>query len=486
MARRLVVGIFWLHRWLGAVLGLLMLLWCLSGFVMIFVPYPQFSDRGSEGSYRPAALPPLVAATARLPNALESGDGLREADLEMLSDKPVLFVRGESGRATTYDLQSGRRIEQVAAAQATAVAKAYAARLGLTAAPAAPRAIVRDQWTVYGGFDEDRPLWRVALGDPSGTELYVSSSSGRIVQKTTRAQRFWNWLGAVPHWLYFTELRHDVGLWLNTVIYTSLAGSFLTLLGLYIGLRQLWHARRGHRYSPYRGFLWWHHLPALVFGLVTLTWVVSGLFSMQPWGWFEGEGGGAARAQLQGEAAAWPVVRDSLAIVKDRLPPDTVRLSLVQVAGRPAWIAEQSAGRRQRLDAMGAPVPLTQQDADMAARFLGGESAEWLDREDNYYYSGPDGSVVRLPAWRVVARDTKETRYYLDGVSGELAAALDPAARAFRWWHLGMHRLDFTGWLRSRPLHELLLVVLLAGTTLVCATGAWLGIRRLIGRPLRG
>lgn len=485
MARRLVIGVFWLHRWLGAVLGLLMLLWCLSGFVMIFVPYPQFSDRGGEGSYRAAALPPLTAA-ARLPDALALDEGLRAVEMEMLADAPVLFVRGESGRAATYDLRSGGRSERIEAAQAAAVATAHAARLGITASVVAPQAIVRDQWTVYGGFDEDRPLWRIALGDASGTELYVSSSSGRIVQKTTRSQRFWNWLGAVPHWLYFTELRHNVPLWLNTVIYTSLVGSFLTLLGLYIGLRQLWHARRGRRWSPYRGFLWWHHLPALAFGLVTLTWVVSGLFSMQPWGWFEAGGSGAARAQLQGEAFEWPELRDSLAAVTTRLPPDTVRLALAPLAGRPAWVAEQADGRRQRLDATGAAAPMTRAEADAAARLLGGESAELLTAEDDYYYSGPDGSVVRLPAWRIVARDEAQTRYYLDAVSGELAAALDPGARAFRWWHLGLHRLDFTGWLRARPLHEVLLVVLLAGTTLVCATGAWLGIRRLLGRPLRG
>lgn len=486
MARRLTTGIFWLHRWLGAVFGLLMLLWCLSGFVMVFVPYPQFADRGGEGSYRPAYLPPLLAADLVLPESLDYTEPMRQVELEMLGSMPVLFVRGESGRAATYDLHTGRRIVGIDAGQAQAVARAYATQTGGAASSAAPEAIQRDQWTVSGSFDEDRPLWRVALGDTAGTVLHISSSTGRIVQKTTRVQRFWNWLGAVPHWLYFTELRHNVPLWVNTVIYTSLAGSFLTLLGFYIGVRQLWHARRGRRYSPYRGFLWWHHLPALVFGLFALTWVVSGLFSMQPWGWFEGGNSAVAGAQLQRGMFEWTELRNSLSAVTARLPSGTVRLMLVQRSGPPAWIAEQSGRRRQRLDAAGAAAPMVQDEADAAARVLGGQSADLLHVEDDYYYSGPDSSVVRLPVWRVVAGNDDRTLYYLDAVSGELTLALDLPTRAFRWWHLGLHRFDFSSWLRARPLHEILLVFLLAGATLVCATGAWLGVRRLIGRPLRG
>ena len=46
------------------------------------------------------------------------------------------------------------------------------------------------------------PLWRVALADPKGTVLYVSSVTGAVVLDTTRTERLWN---AVPtgetHWI---------------------------------------------------------------------------------------------------------------------------------------------------------------------------------------------------------------------------------------------------------------------------------------------
>src|ERR1700748_2769719 len=38
-----------------------------------------------------------------------------------------------------------------------------------------------DQWTVAGDFDSDRPMFRYALNDNAGTEIYISSRSGKAV-----------------------------------------------------------------------------------------------------------------------------------------------------------------------------------------------------------------------------------------------------------------------------------------------------------------
>ncbi|MGO4611708.1 PepSY domain-containing protein, partial [Variovorax sp. 2RAF20] len=62
----------------------------------------------------------------------------------------------------------------------------------------------RDQWTVPNGLNAWRPLHRIAIDDDAGTELYVSAKTGEVMRDTHRAERLWNWLGSVPHWLYFT------------------------------------------------------------------------------------------------------------------------------------------------------------------------------------------------------------------------------------------------------------------------------------------
>ena len=82
-------------------------------------------------------------------------------------------------------------------------------------------------------------------------------------------------------------LRQHTAVWLQVVIWLTIVSLFLTVIGAYVGIRQFrfrWRQRR----SPYRGWGLWHHYAGLVFGLFTLTWLVSGLFSVNPWGALEG------------------------------------------------------------------------------------------------------------------------------------------------------------------------------------------------------
>ena len=78
----------------------------------------------------------------------------------------------------------------------------------IDAARAGAELIDYDQWTVAGEFDYDRPLFRYDLNDDAGTEVYVSSRSGKVVLTTTRGARVANYLGSIPHWIYPTPLRH--------------------------------------------------------------------------------------------------------------------------------------------------------------------------------------------------------------------------------------------------------------------------------------
>jgi len=71
------------------------------------------------------------------------------------------------------------------------------------------------------------------------------------------------------------------------------------------------------------------------------------------------------------------------------------------------------------------------------------------------------------------------TRYYVDAVSGTLVAKFDAQARGYRWLHQGLHRLDFAAALRIRPRWDAFVLLLMAGVTAVCATGAILGYRRV-------
>ncbi len=113
------------------------------------------------------------------------------------------------------------------------------------------------------------------LHDPGGTAIYVSGTTGRVVTWTTASHRFWSWLGTIPHFLYSESLGMQQQLWSQAVIWTSLLGTFLTAVGLILGVAQFGRGSRS-KISPYRGWFYWRHVTGLVFGVLTLTWVFSG------------------------------------------------------------------------------------------------------------------------------------------------------------------------------------------------------------------
>jgi hypothetical protein len=422
--------------------------------------------------------------------ALADTDSVKDAQIEMLAGRPVLDLRGER-RSYLIDLITGSAIERVSPAQAGAVAAAYATDARATAPrPATPRPpaprlsglIDYDQWTVSGSFDADRPLYLFRLNDVLRTQVYISSSTGKAVQITTGRERFWNWLGSVPHWLYFAELRHRPALWTDVLIATSLAGCFLAAIGIYIGVCQL-AAQPAGRWSPYQGFNLWHHAAGLVFGVFALTWVLSGLLSMNSWGWLQGAATERERAQLRGGwEPSGAELKAALQALVDAHPSETESLELAPLNRRLYFVSSKPGGARQRLDAGALPASLNDEDLGYIAGALGGGTVpivpKLMQREDTYYFSHHRDRVP-LPVYRMMLEGDSGTRYYIDPVSGELLAKIDKSAKGYRWLHEGLHRMDFSAALRAHPTWDTLMLLLMSGVTLVCATGAYLGLRRL-------
>jgi hypothetical protein len=474
--------LFLLHRYLGIGVGLLMSTWCLSGLVMLYVGYPTLSQRERLAHLAPLDWHGCCAVSRQL---LADADRVGSFRIEMLAGRPVLQLGAGADWAGLIDLDTGAPIAQVLPAQAASVAADYLSghRPGaVTPDPApAPRLlglVDSDQWTLEGIVSEERPLYRFALRDGQGSELYVSRVTGRAVQLTTRRERFWNWLGAVPHWLYFSSLRRHALLWSQLVIGTALIGCFLTLTGLYIGVRQLLRRPAG-RWSAYRGVNLWHHLVGLLFGPFALSWVLSGLLSMNPWGLMQGAGAAAERAQLRGAPITGAQLRDTLRALA-AAQPQAVSIASAPLEGRLYLIATDRRGVRLRLDARAAVQPLTAADRRFIALTLHGDARglRLLGRGDDYYFTLPN-APVELPVWRVLSRDGTHQRFYLDPLSGQLAASLDRADQHYRWWHDALHRLDFVAAIRGRPQWDALMWLLMSGVTALCVSGTWLGYRHL-------
>jgi hypothetical protein len=472
------------HRWLGMATGLLMVTWCLSGVVMMYVAYPRLTEGERTRGLAPMSWTGCCVFGADAASAASGDFGI-----EMLAGRPVL--RGDRGG--TLDLVTGAAVESISATQAVEIADAFARRGDemrpapvARARPTLLDVVYDDAWTVSGVSRRDRPLYRFDLGDAAGTELYVSSVDGKAAQVTNARQRFWSWLGAIPHWLYMVRLRRHPRVWSAVVVSASLAGCFLTATGVAIGVQSF---RRSRGHPRYRGIHRWHHAAGVVFGLFTWTWIASGLLSMNPWGWLEGGGVRVERARLRGPAPDFARVRSAvLGLATAGVAQEAVAIAYAPFAGAIYFVVETTSGTRFRVDEAGRLAPLTTADMAHVAMQLGvGDpiaSMEYMTMEDAYFFSH-GATAAPLPVYRIILGDREATRYYLDPVSAEIEAKVDRNVKGYRWLHQGLHRLDVLPGLRQRPTWDVVMLSLLAGVFTVSVTGAYLGVRRLFARARR-
>jgi uncharacterized iron-regulated membrane protein len=449
------------HRWVGIVMGLLMLIWFLSGVAMLFVRWPEVTP-----AERAAGLPPIDWAACCALGATLPVQLVERATVEDLAGRPMLRFDDQ-----VLDLSNGAPIEQVSADAASRIASAYAVSHGVAGRPTGVFLVGRDQWTVTGYFNSRRPFHRIRFDDARATDIYVSARTGVVAQVTDRPTRILNWLGPIPHWLYPQVLRANVALWTQVVIWTSIVGTFLTVTGLYLGIvawRPAARAGRARRLTPYRGWMAWHHLTGLAAGVLTLTWVASGLVSMNPWGFLEGRpddraaelAGGMTLGDL-GQALAAAKAQGVLAR----------QIVAAPLEGRLYLMADGV-----RLDATANPAPLAPDALARAAERLGpARSAGFIVAEDAYYYGHHE--PVRLPAYRVILDDG--VRFYLDPASGAVLRRIDAAGRGYRWLFEAPHRLDFIRGFDRGPGWAAAMVFLLLAAGAGVATGVWLGWRRL-------
>lgn len=473
------------HRWIGIVTCLFFTIWFVSGLVMIYVPFPNL--RKSE---RLAGLAPidwrLVRVDPARALAASEIDGVpRSIDLEMRDRVPVWRIEWWDGTQAGVSAASGRLIRATDRAGAWRVAGDFAHARVVAIEP-----IERDQWTVSGSFDRDRPLWKASLDGPAGQILYVSRRTGAVVLDTDARERFWNWVGSVPHWIYPTALRQDDAAWRQVVMWVSGPCILGAVTGMWIGISRLRVGRRrfrGGRITPYRSWMKWHHLSGLVGGLFLTTWIFSGWLSVDPFRLFFGgrPGVGQTARIAWADAGVPPPLPPGMAAIGQ----GAKRVGLRWFAGRPFLIVEHAGGRDRILDADSLrPTRIAPETLRCAAaRLIPGArivAIERLTAPDAYWYEA--GGLPILPAVRVKYADPARTWVHLDPATGAILGEIDARGRVYRWAFSLLHTWDLNGLTRHRPAWDLWLWLLSSLGLMTSVTAIRVGWARLRRPAARG
>src|ERR1700704_4890796 len=96
-----------LHRYLGIGVGVLMVMWCLSGVVMMYVSYPTLAESARLEALEPIAWSGCCKISEAQRTSLKTAGG---STIEMLAGRPVLFL-GASQDVRPIDLLAGSWIE---------------------------------------------------------------------------------------------------------------------------------------------------------------------------------------------------------------------------------------------------------------------------------------------------------------------------------------------------------------------------------------
>jgi uncharacterized iron-regulated membrane protein len=485
--------LYLLHRWLGIALCLVMALWFLSGMVMLYVGYPKLTAEEQA-----AGLPPLALEQCCVPlaEAVAAAGGPQAAPapwrLSSVAGEPR-YLFGDGRRAAlAVDARSGQRIRAVSEAQALAAASHFAGG----AAAEYQGLVQEDAWTHSRALDAHRPLHRVAVADEARRWLYVSSVTGEVVRDATLTERRWGWLGAWLHWLYIFRGGALDAAWAQIVIWLSVAGGVLALSGLVVGLwrwRFSGHYKSGSR-SPYReSWMRWHHLLGLVGGSLALTWVLSGLFSMNPWKVFEAPGPAPDRRAYAGgalQAQAGPEVGPVLAALAARGEAAPRWLEWRRVDGQQFLLAQSpTGGRALAADGTTRP-PWSEAALAQAAQRLLPEvplaSREWLHKYDRYYYGREAHTMTGqrerpLPVLRLRFDDAQAHWVTLDPATGAILQLSNRHQRVERWLFAFLHSFDLPILLAARPAWDAWMLGFSATGLALCLSGVVLGWRRLRG-----
>jgi len=458
-----------LHRWLGIAFCLLFAMWFATGIIMHFVPFPSLTEAERFGG-----LVAVDSAEVKITGA-EAASKVADATRVRLiqrNDGPVYVVSGplrlRAVRATD-GLDASVRSPEVA----LAIARDHARQRGFDAARATVVADEDyDQWSVPNGFDRHRPLYRVALGDAAGTEVYVSSRTGEIVLDTIRSERGWNLAGSVLHWIYPTVLRSNWALWDRVVWTLSLLAMIAAVLGAVLGIVRA-KMRGGRITTPYRGWHALHHIIGLVATVFVLTWIFSGWLSMDHGRLF-------SRGQLSSDedgvinaAPNW-----TTAPAFDRGPTSPL-------AREVEWFAlDGNLYRRERIglgtqivvgpDGRGSAVISVQAIGSLMARLAAGCGTPSIIADDDDYPA--HSAVPGAPVYRSRCGDVW---FDIDSADGSVLQRLDASRRAYRWAYSALHTLDFPILMAHPRLRDVLIVGLCVLGLVFSITGIVIGWRRL-------
>ena len=481
MAKKLKKILLQLHRWTGLAMSFLFVVWFVSGFVMIYHTFPK----------------PQTSTYFKTQNTLSLKDSIQSPHLLFEKHKVSAIVLEKVNNQAVFSF-SGRGVSVYDAAtlQPMAPLSVEGCKKVVQAHFSDPIDKVEtindyDQWIPWSHYKNHFPIQKIWLDDEKGTQVYVSSTAGRIVQETTSKSRVMAWLGAIPHWMYFKQLRLNAALWSDVVIWLSIIGCFVCLSGILVGFIRLKKRKKAKSWtdiSPYKKkWFRWHHITGFGFGLFVFTFILSGLMSLADvpnwlvkkekdinyYHLWNGSGFDDQQA-LQGfnriirEKGASSIKKIICRKVMGRIFYEVYTNSLYEPE---CYIVDED-----HLKDLPQFPELTLEKRMQDVLPQKQYSIQMLSEYTHYYTEGRRRTNP-LPVYKIVLEDAYGTILYVNPHTGDLLKVLSRSSK-WQWWlYQGLHTFNFSWFRQMEWLRQSWLILISIGGTIVSLSALVLGIK---------
>jgi len=471
---------FILHRILGTLLSTLFFVWFVTGIVMIYHQFPSANhdEKRVKQEPLPANLPSIESIEKRLP----SNSNIKQICLSNNLGQTIFTII--AGRDTIkFPADS---IQQLATIDSSYICKA-ASQWCSASITKIDTLYDLEQWIPFGRLREDLPIYKFHFADKVLTQVYVSSHSGEVLQCTNRSERIWAWVGAIPHWVYFTKLRQDVDLWKKAIRWLAGIGSIMVINGLYVGIYTCVKSRKKKLIlSPYKKkWYYWHHIMGLFFGLFALTWAFSGMMSLTDTPQWIGRE--HVKHNIKKLMEKDPLALESYQIdYRDLIKANNGNITSIEWSHFlhiPIYKIECGA-TKMTIDASSKkikPLNLTKEQVIKAVKFINHKPILQISKLTDYdtYYTENKKRHQPLPVWKISVNDIDHSCYYISPQTGSIRN-FNTHSRCGFWMYQGLHSLNIKWLVSNHVVWTIVIWILLLGGTALSFTGIILGIKYLI------
>ena len=326
------------------------------------------------------------------------------------------------------------------------------------------------------------------MSDTEHSVLYVSSKTGSVIQHTTRYSRWMARLGAIPHLMYFPQIKQYEQRWKNTILILGIIGLLVTISGLVVAFFRFKRDDSGKitGITVYKKWSYkWHHIFGLFIGLFFFTFLLSGIFyATDVPSWISAKPEGKSpqsiwNKRLETDSTMRPERIWNLLPEKKGLR----KIAWSTAMGFPvveAYYANYRAPVTYKVN--GDTILLfdtTEKGIEKYAHKTFRNKLIKIEQQADYdlHYKANGMYSHPLPVYKLNLNDGFNSVLYIDPASGKAVEYYNNNKGTERLLTRGLHKLDFTIFLKADGVRNTILIILCIGGIIVSFTGVLLSFK---------